>query len=208
MTNIANGCSCLGNIHNQKRFCDSSFVIRGRALSNVTVEVQVPGPGPDPFFEKLVRYTVKVIESFKGQGIAAGDEIEIFTRTNSAACGVYLSTEIEYILAGYKSDGRYRIGLCNWVGQWSNVDTCTKSFLGSSDVTTYQAKLLYKNNCNCEVKFCADLDFECINRENNNKNMCVVIGNGEPRDNSVCSKKRFGYEKPTGRCDWRECPKA
>ncbi|KAJ8317510.1 hypothetical protein KUTeg_005414 [Tegillarca granosa] len=69
MTNIANGCSCLGNIHNQKRFCDSSFVIRGRALSN-------------------------------GQGIAAGNEIEIFTRTNSAACGVYLSTEIEYILAG------------------------------------------------------------------------------------------------------------
>ncbi|XP_061703157.1 metalloproteinase inhibitor 2-like [Syngnathoides biaculeatus] len=127
-------CTCLPE-HPQEVYCRSDVVIRAKVVG-----VSKGGPG---FFDS-VKYHLDLIRVFKGPKKYYD---AIYTASSSAACGVYLEVDVEYLLmASLRPDGTLFISSCDYFQPWKSL-------------TTTQKKLLkhYPKGCACTITPCYSL---------------------------------------------------
>ncbi|KAJ8317744.1 hypothetical protein KUTeg_005648 [Tegillarca granosa] len=219
------GCSCAFN-HPQNQFCNAEFVIRAKALSVRQLQTVIEKPVLNSSislitdFDRTI-YAVKVIESFKvyvnvtknfvslkGR-FEEGEIVDLFTTSSSASCGIQLNTKdkLQYLLTGYRRDGKYRINNCLWNSLWKYLDKCKKQRLGSKYIghnLSTSSYDLYRNNCkvrSCKVMFCS---LQTENECENNMDTCTFNSKDVMR-NSICVRSGKGFYGKKKPCQWRKC---
>ncbi|XP_051166339.1 metalloproteinase inhibitor 3 [Leptopilina boulardi] len=125
-------CSCAPG-HIQSKFCTSDFV------AVIKVKEVVQGNNSDP---TLYRVKIKrVFKNSKDTNLVLEDEI--YTPSSSAACGVYLELNKNYVVGGSLERGKPFINLCGMVILWENTTKRQRKGL----------RQLYKLGCQCEIAY-------------------------------------------------------
>ncbi|XP_043477574.1 metalloproteinase inhibitor 2 [Leptopilina heterotoma] len=128
----AEACSCVP-AHLQTKYCLSDFV--------AVIKVKEVKRGNDT---SPTLYMVKVKRVFKNsQGTNLVLEDEIYTPVSSAACGVYLELNKNYVVGGRWEFGRPFISLCGLVMPWETTTKRQRKGL----------RQLYKMGCQCQIAY-------------------------------------------------------
>nr|XP_022296759.1 metalloproteinase inhibitor 3-like [Crassostrea virginica] len=171
-------CSCLRQ-HPQTKFCRSNFVIKANILKRRST-------GPTQFDD--VVYTVQIVQDYKNQRNFYTRQIQdIFTASNSAACGSYFEIGSEYLILGSIHSGKWRTGLCNGNALFSSLNSQER------DAYTFG---YYKKGCSCEIEECVDIGENCPPPASNT---CVIKQN----DDFQCFYRENTCRRgPWGGCAW------
>ncbi|XP_045175554.2 metalloproteinase inhibitor 2-like [Mercenaria mercenaria] len=104
ITGLSSACSCIDTSVHEK-YCKADFAVLVKVLNNGRVS------GMNRI------YRIKLEATYRSNVYGSVDKRQIFTATNSAACGVILQRGYYYILTGYYRtiDGarRMKTGLCD-----------------------------------------------------------------------------------------------
>ncbi|XP_022296385.2 metalloproteinase inhibitor 3-like [Crassostrea virginica] len=169
-------CTCLPQ-HPQQQFCNADFVIKAKILKRKQTNADI--------FSNVI-YTVKILQDYKNhKGQYKQRTQNIYTASNSAACGSFFEIGKEYIITGSIRDGRWSTNLCRWNPQVSLLSSYQKDALRFG---------FYKKNCKCEIKECFGNTCPPADR-----NSCVIKKGADIRcfySNNSCSRQGYG-------CGWR-----
>lgn len=128
----ADACSCAP-VHPQTKFCDAGFV--------AVIKVREVKEGNDT---NPTLYRVKVKKVFKNsQDTNFVLEDEIYTPSSSAACGVYLELNKNYVVSGGVEFGKPFISLCGMIMPWESTTKRQRKGL----------RQLYKVGCQCQIAY-------------------------------------------------------
>ncbi|XP_057673630.1 metalloproteinase inhibitor 2-like [Corythoichthys intestinalis] len=126
-------CTCLPR-HPQEIFCQSDVVITAK----------VGKVKDDGDFDQPIKYDIELTRTFKGPERLFH---AIYTASSSAACGVILSKDTEYLLmARLHPDGTLHISSCDFYQPWRALTYTQKSLLDR-----------YQQGCNCKIEPCYSL---------------------------------------------------
>ncbi|XP_078399578.1 metalloproteinase inhibitor 3-like [Cetorhinus maximus] len=178
---LVNGCTCLP-VHPQTAFCNSDIVIRVLVTSKTLVSSKNMEP-------HTIQYAVKQEKMYKGFEKKKMVEY-VYTASSSAACGVELETNVQYLITGQLGVQRkVHIGICNWIVPWDDLTSLQKRSLKWNK---------YETGCCCQIVSCHSLP--CSSPA---KDQCVWTDlatektpAGSQAKNSVCMKR------DDGSCHW------
>ncbi|XP_055504204.1 metalloproteinase inhibitor 3-like [Leucoraja erinacea] len=178
---FVDGCTCLP-AHPQVTFCNSDIVIR--AL--VTRKRLVSFNDLEPY---MIKYAVKQEKMYKGFEKRKLVEY-VYTASSSAACGIDLETNIQYLITGQIGiRGTIHIGLCNWIVPWDDLTSLQKWNLKWNK---------YETGCCCQIVSCHNLHCSAPT-----KTQCAWTDlayektpAGSQAKNSACTKREDGS------CHW------
>nr|XP_061805746.1 metalloproteinase inhibitor 2-like [Nerophis lumbriciformis] len=123
-------CTCPP-VHPQEAFCKADVVLRA-----VVGEVKADVKGAAP-----VMYRIQHIATLKGLEKKFG---AIYTAVSSAACGVTLTKDVEYLFMGrVLGDGKLYISLCDFFQPWAALSATQKNLLQR-----------YYMGCDCKIQLC------------------------------------------------------
>nr|XP_057905845.1 metalloproteinase inhibitor 2-like [Doryrhamphus excisus] len=168
-------CTCGDSVHPQTAFCQADVVIKAKVLGRKLVGG----------IEESVKYDIKQMQMFKGprRNIDA-----VYTPSSSAACGVSLNNNVEYLLTGrLASNGLLHVGLCDFMTPWDNLSASQKTNLVAH----------YKMGCACQITHCyafpckLSRPAECLWTD-----FVTKLGNREQARHFACVKRSHGY------CAW------
>ncbi|XP_064870751.1 metalloproteinase inhibitor 2-like [Oncorhynchus nerka] len=126
---IAAACRCTP-VHIQQAFCNADVVIRAKVVGGGVVSHDT-------------KYDIQQIKMFKGP-----DRVIHAVFTSSSLCGVTLEINKEYLLTGsINTDGRMRIGMCNFIRYWDDLNDTQKKSLTQR----------YQSGCACKIIPCHSL---------------------------------------------------
>lgn len=102
------------------------------------------------FSDVLVSYAMTTVELFKGEPIDA-QRLTITTASSSAACGVFMELEEEYLIgANRNANGQFQTSICSLFRLWSGVTEEELALLASGcadDDGCDDAAALVPNGC-------------------------------------------------------------
>nr|CAH7718833.1 unnamed protein product [Callosobruchus chinensis] len=127
-------CSCMRQ-HPQTLFCRSDFVVLARVKRERVFN-------DTRMFKVRVRREYKVSE----KGIIALKSGRVLTPESDGFCGVKMEIGKLYIISGRIESLKARINQCaSWIQKWELTSRRQRKGL----------KLLYRNGCSCDVKYCS-----------------------------------------------------
>ncbi|GCB64726.1 metalloproteinase inhibitor 3-like [Scyliorhinus torazame] len=178
---VVNGCTCLP-VHPQIAFCNSDIVIRVLVTSKKLVSSNDMEPD-------TVQYAVKQEKMYKGFEKKKMVEY-VYTSSSSAACGVELETNVQYLITGQLGiQGKVHIGLCNWIVPWDDLTSLQKRNVKWNK---------YETGCSCHVVTC--LSLPCSLPE---KSQCVwtdLVTEKTPAGSQA--KYSVCMDRDDGSCHW------
>ncbi|XP_051873327.1 metalloproteinase inhibitor 3-like [Pristis pectinata] len=137
---LVDGCTCLP-VHPQVTFCNSDIVIRALVTRKRLISSNKVEPG-------TIQYAVKQEKMYKGFEMKKMVEY-VYTASSSAACGVELETNIQYLITGqFGIHGIIHIGICNWIVPWDELTSLQKWNLKWNK---------YETGCSCQIVSCHGL---------------------------------------------------
>ncbi|XP_078269911.1 metalloproteinase inhibitor 3-like isoform X2 [Rhinoraja longicauda] len=177
---IVDGCTCLP-VHPQVTFCNSDIVIRALVTRKRLVSFND--------LEPYIQYAVKQEKMYKGFEKKKLVEY-VYTAPNSAACGLDLKTNIQYLITGQIGiRGTIHIGLCNWIVPWDDLTSLQKWNLKWNK---------YEMGCCCQIVSCHNLPCSALT-----KTQCAWTDlayektlAGSQAKNYACTKREDGS------CHW------
>ncbi|CAK5075675.1 unnamed protein product [Meloidogyne enterolobii] len=127
---FTNACSCA-RMSVEEKYCNAGWVAHVKSLRRAEVR--------DKDGASEYEYTVKLLKTFKDSKTCnQNNKIDcVYSKTNSAACGVNLKDGQEYLLFGYEDDGKRKISLCGYYQEWEKVDEKLKKLLKDGDMDKY-----------------------------------------------------------------------
>nr|XP_061805738.1 metalloproteinase inhibitor 2-like [Nerophis lumbriciformis] len=130
----AQACKC-GVLHPQQAFCLADVVIKATVIG-------LPAAAQCEDCSELLKVDINQTQMFKGPN----KEFNAFyTAPSSAACGVNLTSDVEYVITGgLDSNGSLHVSLCNYFKWWDDLSATEKEGL----VLTYQL------GCDCAITRC------------------------------------------------------
>ncbi|XP_038668596.1 metalloproteinase inhibitor 3-like [Scyliorhinus canicula] len=178
---VVNGCTCLP-VHPQIAFCNSDIVIRVLVTSKTLVS-------SNDMEHDTVQYAVTQEKMYKGFEKKKMVEY-VYTASSSAACGVELETNVQYLITGQLGiQGKVHIGLCNWIVPWDDLTSMQKRNVKWNK---------YETGCSCQVVTC--LSLPCSLPE---KSQCVwtdLVTEKTPAGSQA--KYSVCMERDDGCCHW------
>ncbi|XP_040264419.1 metalloproteinase inhibitor 4 [Bufo bufo] len=174
---LTEACTCAVS-HPQEQFCNADVVVRAK----VTGE-KISSPG---HIDNSKEYGIQVIKVFKGDTNTIYLQ-HVSTPYGSAACGVYLEKQKEYLLAGNMFNGTIRIYLCGLHYHWESLTPFQITSLSQPDKG-------YQQGCQCKIKFCS---METC--DNNAPNECVWSNREETQN---LEKEHACHKQKDGSCSW------
>nr|XP_057906108.1 metalloproteinase inhibitor 2-like [Doryrhamphus excisus] len=129
----AQACTCVP-MHPQTTFCQADVVMKVLVVSRKMVGE----------LDETIMYNVKPIKKFKGDhGVSS-----FYTAASSAACGVTLTTGVEYLITGRLTrDKMLQVSLCEFVAPWNSL----------SDSQKVNLEGRYRMGCSCQITPCRAL---------------------------------------------------
>ncbi|XP_061701098.1 metalloproteinase inhibitor 2-like isoform X1 [Syngnathoides biaculeatus] len=122
-------CKCVSR-HPQEAFCQSDVAIKAKVVGKVDTTLNP------------IKYRIKQIKMFKGPEKRF---CYFYTEPDSAACGVNLSNNTEYLLSGrLASDGSMHVSLCDFYQRWEDLSAMQKRGLVQR----------YQTGCDCKITRC------------------------------------------------------
>ncbi|XP_078059422.1 metalloproteinase inhibitor 3-like [Mustelus asterias] len=173
---VVNGCTCLP-VHPQIVFCNSDIAIRALLISKKLIS-------SDNMEHGTIQYAVKQEKMYKGFEKKKLVEY-VYTASSSAACGVELETNVQYLITGQIGiQGKVHIGLCNWIVPWDDLTSLQKRHLKWNK---------YETGCSCQIVTC--LSLSCSPPAKNQCAWTDLITEKSPAGSqakySVCTKEDY-----------------
>uniref|UniRef100_UPI00358F53E1 metalloproteinase inhibitor 4-like n=1 Tax=Myxine glutinosa TaxID=7769 RepID=UPI00358F53E1 len=142
-------CSCYPT-HPQMKFCSSTIVVKVKVIK----ETKIPHPQDQRALRNFVVKQIKMYRSIRKMEVK-----NVITPYSSAACGITLKKDTQYLLGGsIDRQGRFIVGLCDLVLEWNSLSMPGRNHINHS----------YNKGCGCKIKWChgfpcaVDSSKECL----------------------------------------------
>ncbi|XP_077474329.1 metalloproteinase inhibitor 2-like [Stigmatopora argus] len=157
-------CSCPPK-HPQEMFCQADVVLRAK-VGDMKADVK----GLDP-----VKYFIEHVATLKG---LENHFDAIYTAASSAACGVTLIKDVEYLfMVKVNHEGMLDISLCDFFQPWTAMSDEQKNLL-----------LRYHMGCDCKIKPCHALPCDTLGPQE----CWWMVSKGEQAREYACVKRSDG----------------